>query len=76
MFIRKNETLSDKKEAEKKLAGQRSAIESHVNKYRFYNHDYDKKFALKTISNCQREIIDIKKRNPGTSVSPWDNWKP
>jgi hypothetical protein len=68
--------MGDKKEAEKKLDGQRKAIEEHIKKFRTFQFPQDKEFALKTIRNAQKQIEDIKKRNPLTSTSPFDTWKP
>ena len=68
--------MGDNKDAETKLAGQRKAIQDHINKYNVYAHEQDKNFALKTIRNAQQQIEDIKKRNPKTSMSHLDTWKP
>ena len=68
--------MGDNKDAEKKLAGQREAIQNHINKYKTYPHKQDQDFAWKTIQNAQKQIIDIKRRNPGTSTSLLDTWKP
>lgn len=68
--------MGDTKDAEKKLEGQRRAIQEHINKYKTYPHAQDKDFALKTIRNAQQQIADIKKRAPNTSNSPLDTWKP
>ena len=68
--------MSDNKEAEKKLQGQRDAIKVHINKYNMFPHRQDKEFALKTIVNAQNQIVKIKRRHPGLADSPLDRWKP
>ena len=68
--------MGDNKKDEIKLEGQRRAIQEHIVKYKERYIDYEKDFALKTIQRAQKEIADIKRRNPNTSVSPLDTWKP
>jgi len=49
-----------RKEATEKINAQRAAIREHIEKYKNYPHPYDKQFALKTITNCQSNIAELK----------------
>ncbi|MDQ6523987.1 hypothetical protein RB608_10265 [Nocardioides sp. LHD-245] len=66
----------DLKKTETKIAGHRRAIRAHIEKYRRYPADQDKAFALKTIQNAQRQISDLKRRQPRASSSSEDTWRP
>lgn len=59
-----------------KLEGQRRAIREHIDKYKRYPSPQDKQTALKTIQNAQRQITDLKRRNPRLGNSREDDWRP
>jgi len=59
-----------------KLTGQRSAIREHIDKYNNFPAEHDKKFALKTIRNCQKQITKLLKRHSGWDKSWEDLWMP
>jgi hypothetical protein len=61
---------------EKKLEGIRANIENHIQKFNKYPEEYDKNFALKTISNDQRNINDILKKHAHWPSSHLDTWQP
>ena len=61
---------------EVKLNGQRRAIREHIEKWKRYPSDYDKEFALKTVSRAQEEIRKIKRKNTRASTSWEDDWRP
>ncbi len=65
--------MSDEKA---KLDGQRRAIREHISKFERSTATQDKRFALKTIENCQREIRALKRRNPRLGASFEDTWQP
>jgi hypothetical protein len=59
-----------------KVDGHRRAIREHIDKYQRYPAKQDKDFALKTIQRIQREIADLKRRNPRLANSGEDTWRP
>lgn len=59
-----------------KIEGQRRAIREHIDKYARYPHEQDKRTALKTIQNAQRQIESLKRRNPRLGSSREDTWRP
>jgi hypothetical protein len=59
-----------------KIEGHRRAIREHIDKYHRYPSKQDKDFALKTIQRVQREIADLKRRNPRIGSSREDTWRP
>jgi hypothetical protein len=61
---------------QRKVDGHRRAIREHMDKYRRYPAQQDKNFALKTIERIQREIADIKRRNPRIGSASEDTWRP
>ena len=64
---------------QKKLDGQRKArkaIREHIEKFKKYPKKYDKEFALKTIRNAQKQIKDIRAKNPTLTASSEDTWNP
>jgi len=64
-------------EAIEKINAQRVAIKDHIDKYNRYVIDYEKKTALDTISRCQTNIADLKRRCDSNIDSSYeDNWRP
>ena len=62
-------------EAMLRIEGQRRAIREHIEKFNRYEYRQDKDFALKTISRCQREIEDLKRKCNVYIESSWeDSW--
>jgi|HubBroStandDraft_1064217.scaffolds.fasta_scaffold61559_3 hypothetical protein len=61
---------------QRKVDGHRRAIREHIDKYRRYTAQQDKNFALKTIERIQREIADLKRRNPRIGSAGEDTWRP
>jgi len=59
-----------------KLEGQRRAIREHINKHARYPNEQDKRTALKSIQNAQRQIESLKRRNPRLGSSREDTWRP
>jgi ribosomal protein S20 len=64
--------------AREQIRGHRSAIREHIEKWRRYTTEYDKNFALKTISNAQAQIQKLKDRHPSlrSDSSQEDTWSP
>ncbi len=50
--------------ARQELSGQRRAIADHVEKWRRYTEDYEKRNALKTVERAQSEIRKLKSGHP------------
>lgn len=66
-----------RREAIQKIEAQRAAIREHIQKYRDYYDERDKRFALDTISRCQQNIRDYKRRCDSTIDDSYeDNWTP
>jgi len=66
-----------RREALEKIDAQRAAIREHIDKYNSYPHEYDKNCALKTISNCQSIIADLKRRCDSDIDSSYEDiWSP
>ncbi len=66
-----------KADAESKVKGHRRAIREHIEKYRKYPHEDDKKFALKTIQRVQTIIAELRKPYlKNIPAAPEDTWKP
>jgi hypothetical protein len=61
---------------QRKIDGHRRAIREHIDKYQRYPAQQDKEFALKTIQRVQREIADLKRRNPRIRDAREDTWRP
>jgi hypothetical protein len=57
-----------------KLESHRKAIQEHIEKWQRYESDYDKRFALDTISRIQEEIRRLKARNSSLDYSWEDDW--
>lgn len=64
--------------AREQLAGQRKAVEEHIEKWRRHTEPYEKTFALKTIQNAQGHIEKLKQKYPALSrdSSKFDTWRP
>ena len=59
-------------EIQPKVDAQRRAIREHIEKYKNYAYEQDKRFALDTISRCQSNIADLKRQ---CNVSIDDSWE-
>jgi hypothetical protein len=59
-----------------KLEGQRRAIREHIAKYKIYPDAWDKNYALKTIRNCQKEVVSLLRKFPNLHASWEDTWVP
>ncbi|WP_037320355.1 hypothetical protein [Amycolatopsis orientalis] len=64
--------------ARDQVEGHRKAIRDHIEKWRKYSDQNDKKFALKTIANAQGQIQKLKERHPSlrNDRSSEDQWRP
>ena len=62
--------------AGRKVEGHRRAIQEHIEKYKKYKDENDKRFALKTIANAQRQIADIRTKHPSIRGQAEDSWRP
>jgi len=54
--------MGDNKDIDKKLEGQRKALEEHQKKEQDYQHEQDKEFARKTQDRIQKEIDDLERK--------------
>lgn len=62
--------------ARNKVDGHRRAIRDHIDKYKRYNDENDRRFALKTIANAQQQIADLRKKHSTIPGSTEDSWRP
>lgn len=62
--------------ARRQLDGSRNAVRQHIEKFRRYTSDDDRRFALKTIRNAQDQIGKLRRRNPTLPASWEDTWRP
>lgn len=62
--------------ARTKVDGHRKAIRDHIDKYKRYEDENDKRFALKTIANAQQQIADLRGKHSTIPPSAEDSWRP